>query len=275
MDTSRESLTRLYEQVTSSLDELFGMLGPADWSRPTDCPAWTVKDIVAHLSSLEAIGAGLAEHAADVDVSAHPHATGFNEPIERDIEARRGWEPARLVSEFRDATLKRAETLRGMDDETFDTGSTTMPFGPMPTKDLVPIRLIDLYFHEQDLRRATGHPGHLDGDVARFCFERIKLGLPVILGKRVGLSEGQTVVLNLTSHAGTTLAYGVNAEGRVEALSEAPAEPTVRIACDLEHFLMLTGGRGDPKAHVASGAVTLTGDRVLGEKILEQLSVTP
>jgi hypothetical protein len=139
----------------------------------------------------------------------------------------------------------------------------------------MPIRILDLYFHEQDLRRATGNPGHLDGEAAQFCFERMRGVLPKVLGKDAGVGGDQTIVFNLTSHAGETLAFAANTEGRIAETSEVPKEPTVRIATDLERFLMLTGGRRDPEAHLADGGVTLTGDRELGAAIMRALAVTP
>lgn len=275
MDVSHERITRVYEQVTSSIDELLGMLEDEDWSKPTDCPAWTVKDILAHLSSFEAIAAGTAEHAAEADVSAYEYATGFNETIEKDIESRRTWEPKQLVDEFREATLKRAAALKELDEDSYPSSDLTLPFGVMPHGNMMPIRIIDLYFHEQDIRRATSHPGHLDGETARLCFERMRAGLPAILGKRVGVSGDQTVVFNLTSHAGETLSFGVNDQGRVQELSETPTDPTVRILTDLEHFLMLTGGRGNAEDHLADGSIRIDGDREIGRKILASMAVTP
>lgn len=275
MDASRERIARLYEQTVSSIDEVLGQLQPEDWMRRTDCPAWSVGDIVAHLSSFEAIATGLATHAQDTDVSNHAHATGFNEPIERDVELRRGWSAERVVEEFRDATLKRAEALRGISDEAYETSQLELPFGPSSEKDFMPIRIFDLYFHEQDIRRATGHPGHLDGEVAGFWFERMQANLAGILGKRTKPEPGTTIVFNVTSHAGRTLAFETDANGRVALTDTVPPEPSVRIVLDLETFLMLAGGRKPVAELLDAGRVTLHGDRALGERILEALAVTP
>lgn len=275
MDVSRARIARLYEQTVSSIDELLGQLGPEDWTRPTDCPAWTVRDIVAHLGSFEAIAIGLAEHAATTDVSHLAHATGFNETIERDVEARRSWPVDDVVAEFRQATLKRAEQLRGSDDASYETGTITLPFGPGPEKDFMPIRIFDLSFHEQDIRRATRHPGHLDGEVAGFWLERMRINLPAILGKRTKPEPGTTIVLNVTAHAGQTLSFETNPEGRVALTDTVPAEPTVRITLDLESMMILGGGRRPSAELLADGRVTLHGDRDLGARILDALAVTP
>jgi uncharacterized protein (TIGR03083 family) len=275
MDVSRERMARLYEQTVSSLDELFGQLKPEDWDSPTDCPAWSVRDILAHLGSFEAIAAGMAPHASDTDVSHLSYATGFNEPIERDVEARRLRPIEDLVAEFRDATLKRSEELRGATDEHYETSQITLPFGPGSEKDFMPIRIFDLYLHEQDIRRATSNPGHLDGEVAAFCFERMRINLPSIIGKRVKPSAGSSIVINLTSHAGQTLAFATGQDGRVAVTDTVGETPTVRVTLDLEAFLMLTGARRPVDELLATGRVTLHGDVDLGKQVLEALAVTP
>jgi uncharacterized protein (TIGR03083 family) len=275
MDTSRERIARLYEQAVSSIDEVIAQLDPGDWNEPTDCPAWSVRDILAHLGSFEAIATGLAEHAADTDVSHLPHAEGMHDPIERDVEARRGWPIERVIAEFRDASLKRAEALRGISDEAYETSQLVLPFGPMSEKDFMPIRIFDLFFHEQDIRRATGNPGHLDGEVAAFWFERMTSGLDSLIGKRTKPAAGTSIVFNVTSHAGQTIAFETSAEGRVSRADPVPAEPSVRVTLDLEAFLMLGGGRRPARELVASGRVTLHGDTELGMRILDALAVTP
>ena len=39
----------LFPKLEQKLIELLNGLTPADWRKPTMCPQWTVKDIVAHL----------------------------------------------------------------------------------------------------------------------------------------------------------------------------------------------------------------------------------
>ncbi|HET7725143.1 MAG TPA: maleylpyruvate isomerase N-terminal domain-containing protein, partial [Propionibacteriaceae bacterium] len=44
--TARANLTAEYRVLTSVVDTLEG----DDWSRPTDCIGWSVRDMVAHLA---------------------------------------------------------------------------------------------------------------------------------------------------------------------------------------------------------------------------------
>jgi hypothetical protein len=49
----------------------------------------------------------------------------------------------------------------------------------------------------------------------------------------------------------------------------------VRITLDLEGFIILGGGRRPPADLVASGQVTVHGDKDLAMRILDALAVTP
>ncbi|MFP5224523.1 MAG: maleylpyruvate isomerase family mycothiol-dependent enzyme [Actinomycetota bacterium] len=269
-----ETITLLYEQVVSSIDEMISGTPVDAWDNHTDLEGWSVRDNLAHLGAFEAIAAGLAEHAADTDVSHHPRAIGFNETVERDIELRRSWPVEQVVQEFRLATATRLSQIGSWDEAAWET-TTLTPFGPMPSINIMPIRIIDLHYHEQDMRRATDNPGGLDGEVARFVVARMHGALPKIFGKGGGATPGQSLVINLTSHAGKTLALQVNEDGKAAFCEQAPEDPTLRIACDLETYLMLHGGRRDWQRLESEGMLTVTGDRDLASRVLPAMAVTP
>ena len=67
------------------------------------------------------------------------------------------------------------------------------------------------------------------------------------------------------------LGFTVNDNGRGEQLAELPADPTVRVVASREAFIVLAGGRRTPEP----GSVVVTGDTMLGQKILDTLAVTP
>lgn len=269
-----KKLTVLYEQVVSSIDELISGLEGADFEADTDLEHWTVRDALAHLSAFEMIASRAVPHASETDVSHLPHATGFNETVEKDIEFRRHWPVERVVEEFRSGTVKRLEQLRAWGDSDWN-GTTLTPFGEMPSRNIMPIRIIDLHYHEQDMRRAVGVPGGLDGEVARFVAGRVGQALPKIVGKDGGGQPGQSVVINLTSHAGRTISVVVGVDGKAAFADTPPAEPTLRLTCDLETYLMLHGGRRAWETLEREGRLTVTGDRDLAARVLPAMAVTP
>jgi len=135
------------------------------------------------------------------------------------------------------------------------------------------IRVFDCWVHEQDIRRAVGRVGHLDGRVAELAMGRITGALGFVVGKRVAPGDGVSVVVELGPPLGTTLAVEVTG-GRAGAVAP-PAEPTVRIRSDGEAWLCLGTGRWTAAEALARGRVTLAGDEALGRRIVEQLATTP
>ncbi|MCG8150417.1 maleylpyruvate isomerase family mycothiol-dependent enzyme, partial [Pimelobacter simplex] len=48
-----------YRRFAAALERL----DAADWERPTDCPAWDVRQVAAHVVGMEAMAAGIREGA--------------------------------------------------------------------------------------------------------------------------------------------------------------------------------------------------------------------
>ena len=90
-----------------------------------------------------------------------------------------------------------------------------------------------------------------------------------MVAKRVGAEPGTTVVLAIAGSE--PIAFAVNERRRGERLTEIPTDPTVALAMDREAFILLAGGRRSPEP----GAITISGDTALGEKIVATLAVTP
>lgn len=263
----------LMEQAYSSVEEVCSQLDPDDWDKPTDCPGWSVKDNLSHLVSYEAITEGRPRAPEDIDIS---HATWVDDDVaalnEREIQWRRPRSPQQVLDEYREVTAQRAKSLAAMDEAAW---SETMPspFGPLPARNMIGIRILDFFYHEQDIRRAADRPGHLDGAVAAYCFERMgTLAMPRAVAKGAGAPDGSVVVFEVPA-PGRTIAVAVE-DGRGR-LVDPPAQPTVRLACDLETFLCLCGGRWSPSYAKASGRLVIDGDAALADRVLPAMSVTP
>ena len=157
-----------------------------------------------------------------------------------------------------------------MKDSDFDAPIQT-PIGPGTVRDYVAIRIFGAWVHEQDMRRALGRPGDLEGPVAQHSVGRMAMAIPYVVAKKAQAAHGTTVVFNLTGPAGRTVAVGVEAERGVE-IPEPPASPTAGLTMDVETFACLCCGRWEPATALESGKVTITGDLVLGEKIVSRMN---
>ena len=260
----------LMEQVFSSVEEVCAQLSPADWDRTTDCPGWSVKDNLSHLASFEAVATGTPP-VTEVDVSHLTHVLNdVGAMNEREVEVRRSLSPDLILSEFRAATAKRLKQLADLDDEGWTSPMTT-PVGAMEQRGGLPIRILDVFFHEQDIRRATDRPGHMDGDVARFVYAWMSSRpLLRVVGKNA--PDGATVAFDIAS-PGWPVAIAV-ADGK-GALAPAPAGADVRFATDLDTFLRVLGGRLSAERARTEGRMSIQGDEAIARAILDNIVVVP
>ena len=255
--------------AVASFTDLLEGLADEDWSRPTDLPGWDVHACAAHTAHLEAILAGAPEETVAFDPP--DHATSLMSVYtEQGVVARRDRTPAELVAEIRTATTTRHERL--LADPPTDGRSRPEPiFGGVPWdwETLLRNRPLDVWMHEQDVRRAVGRPGGLDSPAAAHVVEYLSESLGYVLAKRAGAPPGTTLVLRVDGHE--PRAFGVADSGRGTALEDVPEQPTVGLAMDRESFIVLAGGRREP----APGQVRISGDQALARLVLDRLAVTP
>jgi len=265
-----EQLVDMLEAVWGSIDAFATDLDATEWKRPTECPGWTVQDNLVHLTALERFILGDPLPAEDV-ADDLPHVKNdAGKANERWIESRRAWTGADALEEFRAATRTRIEQLRELDPSGFDAESWT-PMGPGTVRSLLPFRIFDSWVHEQDMRRAVDRPGDLDSPAAELALSMMVDVLPYVVGKKVGASDGSTVVLVLTGPLARTTAVGV-VDGRARVLEAVPDAPTVTVTLDAEAYSRLASGRADPSEALALGAVAIDGDVGLGGQVVHQLN---
>lgn len=267
-----EEMADLMVQAFSGVEEVCSALGPGEWDLSTDCPGWSVKDCVSHLNGIERKLLGLP--SIGVDVEPAPHVRNeLGQMNEREVEARRPWPPERVLDEYRELTGTRAKALADLDAAAWDEEVDGV-FGRTPRRSHIGIRVLDVFYHEQDIRRATGRPGHMGGAVARFSLERILEALPMVVAKRSGAPEGSVVSLSI-SPPGLSAAIEVRG-GRGERVEAQTApSPTARISTDIECALCLAGGRWTAEQALADGRAKLEGDEALGRRVLGSMVITP
>jgi len=244
-------------------------LEPGDWGTPTDLPGWDVKAVASHTAHLESILAGRPEESADIGAPAH--VTGaMGRFTEIGVVTRRDRDPASIVEEIRTATGARRAALAAAPPEDADAPAEGV-FGAIgwSTRTLLRNRPLDLWMHEQDIRRAVGRPGGLDSPGAQHTADYLVEGFGYVVGKRVAPPAGTTAVLAVDGSA--PFAVRVGDDGRAHRLDVVPEGPTVSLVMDRESFIVLAGGRRP----AAPGAVVVTGDQDLGERIVANLATTP
>ncbi len=273
MGDDRTRLWGFVETWRHSIDDVVALLhslGPEDWARPTDLPGWDVRAVAAHLAHLESELAGNRQERVEVPELAHVRSP-MSRYTERGPLARAGWAPERIVTELASSVAARHAQL--VADPPTD-GSAAPPRTPggigWDWQTLLSNRCLDVWMHEQDIRRAVGRPGNLDTPGARHVVGVFTRALPYVVGKRVSPPAGTTVVWEVTGPLEGRFGVAMGDDGRA-AHVPPPEHPDVRLRMDTEAFVVLGGGRRSPR----DVAVAVAGDRELGDRVLEAMAVTP
>ncbi len=256
-------------QAIDDLTTLLEQVADEDWSTPTDLPGWDVHAVAAHTAHLEALLAGAEHDQVEIGEPAHVHGA-MGQFTEQGVVARRDRTPDELINEIRSSATARHTGLLA-EPPTDPTAPAPGVFGQIgwDTVRVLRNRPLDVWMHEQDVRRALDRPGNLDSPAALHTADYLAESLGYVVGKRVGAPAGTTVVLEVVEHAPVAVAVGD--DGRAARLPEVPAEPTTRIRTDRGTFVLLAGGRRP----VPAGAVVVEGDDALGRRVADSFAVTP
>jgi uncharacterized protein (TIGR03083 family) len=148
------------------LGELLTTLPPDAWTRQTDCPEWTVRDVVAHVVGLAAFGGSGREAVRQLLAG---RSTGRRPPDSFNVlhvRERAGARPDELVEELR-VTARRSVDARRRLPAALRRVPVPLEFsGRKPLDWLFTVVLTrDVWMHRVDIARATGRsleltPGH-------------------------------------------------------------------------------------------------------------------
>jgi uncharacterized protein (TIGR03083 family) len=256
-------------EAIDDFTRLLESLPPEEWSTQTDLAGWDVHACAAHTAHLEAVLSGAPEETVEFD--AGPHIASLAQAYtEQGVISRRDATPDELIGEIRQSATKR-RTFLLIDPPTDGTEMPPRTPGDIAWnwQTLLRNRPLDVWMHEQDVRRAVGRPGGLDTAPAQHTADYLLEGMGMVLARRASAPPGSSLVVEVDGSA--PAAFGVSDSGRGSALSEVPAEPTVHLSMDRETFVVLAGGRRP----APEGSVTVAGDPALAARILAGMAITP
>ena len=256
-----------WKSCAADVEELLLSLDDDDWSRETDCPGWSVRDVAAHIAALESELAG--DGGPEVEPADQEGAGGNLSAAytQAGIDERSGRTPHELIDEITDAVRRSAAKVDADPPRDPKAKPERTPAGvEWDQQTLLRNRVVDLWVHEQDIRRAVDRPGDLDTPAAEVVTETLLSALPYVIAKRAGAEPGTTVLVVLDNRQA---AYEVNGNGRCKPVDDVPTNPTVRLQMDTETLAILGAGRRDP----LTVEVVIGGDRSLGERIVQEMVV--
>jgi uncharacterized protein (TIGR03083 family) len=274
-----QAYTDAWTQSIEAVSELVAPLTEGEWNRPTECPRWSVRDVVSHVIAmeLELLGDPRPIHSLPRDL--HHVVDEFTRYCEVPVDKRRCHTAPEMTSELEYTIIRRSRALR--DNTRYGpTDEIRWPMGPysrdVPYHQLLRARVFDVWTHEQDLRRALRTPGDLDSPAARITRDYLIEMLPKAVAKLAGAPAGSTVVVDVHGPLEFMRTVRVDADGRGSVDEHVPLAPDLRLTTDWETYARLACGRllyG--RSPAAMTDIKIEGDEVLARRILDNFSVTP
>lgn len=257
-----------------AINDLVKPLAEGDWNRRTECPGWSVRDVVSHVIGVEneMLGEPRPIHTLPRDL--YHVIDEFTRYIEVQVDVRRCHTALEMTSELEYTIIRRSRQLR---NETRSPQSPVRwPLGSGTEQTLeraLTIRAFDVWVHEQDLRRALGAPGNLDSPGAVITRDFLLAALPKVVAKDAGAPPGAAVVFDVHGPLEFLRTVRVDERGRGSIGSTVSLGPAVTFGLDWETYVRLACGRVRPEA--VADRIKAEGEAELAEAILREFAITP
>ena len=250
------------EQCYGAVESLATRLNSDQWQAQSLCPDWDMRGVVAHLGMMEQVMTGWLPGSVEETPPLDRIGPYFTEAAALDDNA--------FATRIADIFAARRADLSALQEQDLDRQSWT-PIGPRSYGGFLEIRIFDFWVHERDISTPLGWPSDDAGARAEIALGQVESSIGYIVGKRVGLPDGSSIVFHLTGPVKRDISVVV--DGRAKAVDHI-AEPTVRLTTDTVTFIQLAAGRIDPQAQIDEGKVTWTGDDELGDRAARNLRFT-
>jgi uncharacterized protein (TIGR03083 family) len=279
-------LATLLDAWEGSLRAVVGLgrvLSPEQWEAPTECPGWSAGDVVRHLCWVESFLANRADAPHEVDWAAHPHATSdFGRLTETGVDVRRHLAQAAVCDELEALIDVRLAMIMRLDPLSLETEVPGLFGRPVPLRNLLRVRVFDVWTHEQDIRRATGLPANLASPGAQVSALQISSAVPFVLAKGLEAPVGTTLLVSVDGPIAFERAAAVSDDGRGARVPTcAPDDASLALETDWETFARLSAGRLDVDDPDVRGRVRLShrddvdGAADLAARLPAELAITP
>ena len=275
MALNRDELLGVAHAERQRLGRMIQYAEPDTWERPSACPGWWNRDVMAHLGALDTVAAQLAAGVPTVELDEYRSGLG-DEPFV--LEAFNDW----TVNRRSGLSTREVLTLWGQAAESFlahcallseeDWASKRFDYvaGPILARYLVQTRVVEWWLHGEDVRATNGlgpfyqhWPIHLTIDLG------VRM-LPWALGRAGYDLEGCTVLVEVDGPGQGSWHWGLG-RGRIPS----GRRPDCTIEGRAPQLALVAGRRLPADDVFASGDIVLGGDTGLADIVLRTLRAYP
>jgi len=250
-----------HEQLFAYYNDLTGRLSDEQMATQSLCPAWDARGVITHTMGVEVVLTGWAPSA-----EAPP-------PFEKLGEFNAAVEPMSrgdFASRIQEVTARRIDELEKLPAAAVDMASFT-PAGIATYRRFLQVRVFDMWVHARDIAVPLGESLDDSGAAAEMTLQEIDDSVGYIVGKKIGLPEGKSIVFHI--RGGVERDIAVSVDGRATRVDEV-ANPDVELTVDVGTFVMLAAGRIDPQKQIDDGKITWSGDDAWGRAAALNLAYT-
>jgi uncharacterized protein (TIGR03083 family) len=267
-------LGELFAPLNRALIELLRGLAPDDWSKPTTCAGWTVKDVASHLldTGLRRLSMQRDGYAPppDPDLGTPQAVAAFINRLNGDwVQATRRLSPQLLIQLLEQSGEELAALFSSLDPH------APAIFGVSWAGERSSANWFDVareyterWHHQQQIRDATGWPPLIERKYLFPVLDTFMRALPYAF-REVKAPEGTVWEIALTGEAGGSW-FLVRRNGRWELwLDVAKATARVLLPGDVAWRLVTKGLTKDE----ARKRMRLEGPPELGENLLQMICI--
>jgi uncharacterized protein (TIGR03083 family) len=260
--TDLSTIRTALQESFDAIETLGPSLTPEEWETPSLCPDWTVRDVFEHLVGIENALVSWMPDAVDTPPPFALASSFAKEAAELDAPA--------FLERVDDVLNRRRQDLMTIGSPDLDRPSWT-PVGPGTYGRFMEIRVFDFWVHERDVTTPLHRPTDDTGARAEIALAEVERSLGYIVGKKVGLPNGRSIVFHLNGALARDIAVVVDGKAIVV---DRVAQADVEISTDTLTFLQLACGRLDPQDTIDTGRIVWRGDAEFGERAARNLRFT-
>jgi uncharacterized protein (TIGR03083 family) len=250
------------EQCFDAIEALCARMDAPEWQVQSLCPDWRARDVVTHLGMMERVMTGWLPSSVE-ELPPFSRVESYTQEVS-------GLDNASFAKRIGEVFAERRADLSALQETDLALPSWT-PVGPKTYGRFLEIRVFDFWVHERDITTRLGWRTDDTGPRAEIALAEVEGSLGYIVGKKIGLPDGASIVFRLTGPLERDLSVVV--DGRARQVDHVD-DPDVVLTTDTLTFIQLACGRIDPQAQIDAAKVSWTGNAEYGDRAARNLRFT-